>query len=93
MSDKLTDLYNGLKAEREEHLSDIATKAERDRLVGDRRNDPPVPEHNYPAPDWVLNPDDPARQRMRPREQRINDLDNRMTRAQAKFERDFDRSR
>ncbi len=89
----LTDLYNGLKAAREEKLSDITTKVERDNLVGDRRNDPPVPEHNYPAPDWVLNPDDPNRQAMRRREQRINELNERLGRASARLEQDFDRSR
>lgn len=89
----LSDLYNRVQTEREEKLSDITSKVERDRLVGDRQNDPPIPEHNHPAPDWVLNPDDPNRQAMRRREQRINELNERLGRASAKLERDFDRSR
>lgn len=92
MSD-LTDLYNRVKQVREASRPDIATKSERDRLIEDRRNDPPVPEHNYPAPEWETNPNSLIRQQMRNREARINDLNGRLGRASRKVNRDFDRSR
>lgn len=90
---KLTELYNRTKAKQEASRADIATKAERDRLVEDRRRYPPVPEHNHPAPDWAVNPGNLHRQRMRKSEHRINELNKRLGRASAKLGRDFDRSR
>lgn len=90
---KLTELYNRTKAKQEPRRNDIATKAERDRLIGDRRKYPPVPAHDHPAPDWAVNPGNLHRQRMRKSEQRINDLNKRLGRASVKLDRDFDRSR
>lgn len=93
MTDKLTDLYNRTKETQEPSQPDIATKSDLDRLIEDRQNDPPVPEHNHPAPDWVVNPDNSDRLRMRERENNIQDISERLDNASTKFNRDFDHSR
>lgn len=93
MSDKLTELYNGLKAEQEKHLSPVATKADVERREADRRNYPPVPENNYPPPGWQDNPRDEVREAMRQNEHQINWQKRTLGGASAKLERDFDRSR
>ena len=87
------DVFNQTEKTHEAKQPDISTKAELEQHTEDRRNDPPVPEHNHPAPDWVMNPDSHHRQRMRKREQRVNQLRDRLGRASGKLERDFDRSR
>lgn len=90
---KLTDLYNGLKAERQERLADIATKADVEKREADRRNYPPVPANNYPPPGWQDNPNDQRREWMRENEREINRQNNSLMDASAKFNRDFDQSR
>lgn len=71
---------------------DIATRAELDRWIEDRKNDPPVPEHNYPKPSWIEDPYDPHRTHMRMREDRINHLENRLDKAAIEIEREFDQN-
>ena len=90
---KLSDQYNGTTQKVEPERPDTATKTELDNRVEDRRNYPPIPEHNHPAPDWVQNADNLHRQYMRKNEQRINELRNRLNDSSRTMRRDFDRSR
>lgn len=71
----------------------ITTRDEMERRITDRSSYPPAPEHNHPAPDWVVNPDDFHRQQMRKNERRINDLRNRLHGASRIMQQDFDQSR
>lgn len=93
MSDKLTQLYNRVHQEREQALSEIATKADVERREGDRRKYPPVPEHNYPPPGWQDDPKDEQREWMRENEREIHRQNKQLTRASDKLEQDFERSR
>lgn len=71
---------------------DIATRAELDRWIEDRKTDPTVPELNHPKPSWVDDPDDSDRMRMRMRERRINHLENRLDQAANEMEQEFDQN-
>lgn len=70
----------------------IASRKEIDRLKLDRKNDPPAPEHNHPAPSWLNNSDDTERRKMRMRERRIRYLENRLDGAKQKMERGWDQN-
>lgn len=71
---------------------DIVTRAELDHWIEDRKNDPPVPEYNYPKPNWIDNVDHSARVHMRMRERRINHLETRLDKAGNEMEREFDQN-
>ncbi|WP_413207891.1 type IV secretory system conjugative DNA transfer family protein [Rhodospirillum sp. A1_3_36] len=70
-----------------------ATREDLLRLLEDRRNDPPVPGHDHPKPDWVQNPDHAQRVHMRNREDRIRHVTERLTGAAKGFRRDFGHER
>ena len=73
--------------------TDTATRMELDKRLEGRQNYPPDPEHNHPAPDWVVNPTNQVREQMRRNENRINNLRNRLLGASCAMRRDFDQSR
>jgi len=62
----------------EQDKPDIATKAERDRLIADRKRDAPIPAYNHPKPSWLVQPDHSEPIRQREREHRINQLQKRL---------------
>ena len=70
----------------------IATRKELDKLIEDRRNDPPVPHLDHPKPSWMMDADDPVRRRIRMRERRIRYLENRLSGASRTMEREFDQN-
>lgn len=70
----------------------ITSREELERLIADRRNDPPSPSLDHPRPSWMLDPEDETRAHMRMRERRIRYLENRLDGAIVKMERDFDQS-
>lgn len=74
-----------------ERLS-VATRAELERLIADRKNDPPTIEHDHPAPNWVVTTTDPNLARQRMRERRIRYLTNRLDGARQRMETGYDRS-
>ena len=70
----------------------VATRAELERLIADRKNDPPTIEHDHPAPNWVNMTSDPNLARQRMRERRIRYLTNRLDGATQRMETGYDRS-
>lgn len=72
--------------------NDIATRAELDHWIEDRKNDPEIPEYNYPKPSWIEDPEDPKRVQIRMRERRIQNLTNRLDGAGREVEREFDQN-
>ena len=70
----------------------IATRAELERLIADRKNDPPTIEHDHPAPSWVVTKTDPNLSRKRIRERRIRYLTNRLDGATQRMETGYDRT-
>ena len=70
----------------------VATRAELERLIDDRKNDPPIPEHDHPAPNWVVTTTDPNLARQRMRERRIRYLTNRLDGATRKMETGYDQT-
>ena len=68
----------------------VATRAELDRLIADRKNDPPTTEHDHPAPSWVVVKTDPNLARQRMRERRIRYLMNRLDAATQRMEIEYD---
>jgi len=68
------------------------TRAERDRLVADRANDPKAAR---PAlkPSWAAEVADPKQKQIRMRERRIRFLENRLEGARQRMEKAWDRSR
>ena len=73
--------------------SRIATRKELERLIADRKNDPPVPDLDHPKPNWMVDADDPRRRHIRMRERRINHLRERLEGNARKLSQDFERSR
>lgn len=76
----------------EKNDQDIASRAELDHWLNDRKNDPSVPELNYPKPSWMEDAEDPNRLHMRMRERRIRNLTNRLDGAARDMEREFDQN-
>lgn len=74
----------------EDQSRSIASRVELERLIDDRRNDPPVPELNHPKPSWMLDAEDPKRKHIRMRERRIRYLARRLDKATMEMEQEFD---
>ena len=72
---------------------DIASRAELERLIKDRRNDPPVPQYGHPKPGWMVDAEHAERRRMAMRERRINYLERRLYSASQDMRQAYDRSR
>ncbi|OUS37247.1 hypothetical protein A9Q94_06500 [Rhodobacterales bacterium 56_14_T64] len=70
----------------------IATRAERDRWIEDRKNDPSVPTLEHPKPSWAEDAEDPDRLYIRMRERRIRNLTNRLDGAVRDMEREWDQN-
>ena len=71
----------------------LATRQELNRLLEDRKNDPPAPALDHPKPNWVLDSEDPKRRHIRMRERRIRHLMDRLHKSKNKLEHDFEQSR
>ena len=85
--------FDRLAALKEKGGRGPVTRAELDRLVADRRNDPPTPELRHPKPNWVLDPTDSRQEHIRGREKRINYIEKRLRGPSGSAKKEFDRSR
>lgn len=90
---KSKSAFDRLATLREKGGRQPVTKAELDRLIADRKNDPPRPELRHPKPNWVLDPTDTRREHIRSREKRINTIEKRLSGSKGLAKKDFERSR
>lgn len=90
---KSKSAFERLAALREKDARGPVSRAELDRLIADRRNDPSMPQLRHPKPNWVLDPTDTRREHIRGREKRINTIEKRLRGSKGLAKKDFERSR